>query len=149
MVVAHLGGPLALQASMVHYAQMKKAIHKSQGGARPGAGRPATGKDPVLAMRFPMSLRAAVVKWAEKQHGLPTISDAIRQLVEIGLTAKRSHGKRSTSQRARAKELAGQTIDRLSDAEAHEEDKASRKRRLLKGPTEFQEARAKRAKAKS
>jgi hypothetical protein len=48
-------------------------------------GRPATGKDPVTAIRLPEDLRAAIDKWAAKQDGAPSRSEAIRCLVEIGL----------------------------------------------------------------
>jgi Ribbon-helix-helix protein, copG family len=35
---------------------MKKAIPRKRGGKRPGAGRPATGRDPVTAVRLPPDL---------------------------------------------------------------------------------------------
>ena len=66
---------------------------------------------------------------------------AIQKLVELGLTVKRPHGKRSETQRARAKDMANTAIDGLTDAAAHPDDKATRKRRLLKGPEEFRETR--------
>ena len=42
---------------------------------------------------------------------------------------------------ARAAEMAGQEIDRLGDRSATDEQRASRKRRLLKGPKEFRDIR--------
>ena len=42
---------------------------------------------------------------------------------------------------ATAEEMAGQEIDRLSDRSATSEQRASRKRRLLKGPMEFRDIR--------
>lgn len=126
---------------------MKKPIRKSIGGKRPGAGRPATGTDPVMAIRFPNELRAAVVKWAERQPGTPTLSHAVRRLVELGLTVK-TPGKGNSAQKARAKELAGGAIDKMTDAKAAPDDQASRKRRLLKGPEEFRELRVDRPKRK-
>jgi hypothetical protein len=44
--------------------------------------------------------------------------------------------------------MAGSAIDAMTDATAHADDQASRKRRLLKGPEEFREARVDRPKAK-
>jgi hypothetical protein len=41
----------------------------------------------------------------------------------------------------RAKELAGKTIDKLTDSTATSSDQVSRKRRLVKGPEEFQNVR--------
>jgi hypothetical protein len=47
----------------------------------------------------------------------------------------------------RAKELGGKAIDKLTP-DASTEEKASRKRRLLKGPEEFRDVRVDRPKAK-
>jgi hypothetical protein len=68
---------------------MKKAIQKSRGGSRPGAGRPATGKDPVRAIRLSDEFLEKVDGWAAKQADEPVRSEAIRRLVEIGLKVKR------------------------------------------------------------
>ena len=48
----------------------------------------------------------------------------------------------------RASEMAGDTIDGISDVSASREDQASRKRRLLEGPDEFRIVRLDRASAK-
>jgi predicted DNA-binding protein len=48
-----------------------------------GRGRPATGRDPVTAVRLPDELRAAVDKWAVEK-GM-TRSEAIRVLIELSL----------------------------------------------------------------
>jgi hypothetical protein len=67
---------------------MKKAIPKTVGGRRPGAGRPATGKDPVRTMRQSDEFIASVDAWAANQDDNPGRSEAIRRLVELGLKAK-------------------------------------------------------------
>jgi hypothetical protein len=69
---------------------MKKTIPKSWGGRRPGAGRPATGKDPDpgTTIRLPPDLKTAIDAWRRKQDDLPTRSEAIRRLIELGLKAK-------------------------------------------------------------
>ncbi len=51
-------------------------------------GRPATGQDPVTAIRLSAEMRQAVGSWAEQQTDAPSRSEAIRRLVEIGLKAK-------------------------------------------------------------
>jgi len=51
-------------------------------------GRPATGQDPVTAIRLSEEIRSAVDAWAAKQADQPGRSEAIRRLVEIGLKAK-------------------------------------------------------------
>jgi hypothetical protein len=48
-------------------------------------GRPATGQDPVTAIRLSKQLRADVDAWAGKQDDTPGRSEAIRRLVELGL----------------------------------------------------------------
>jgi hypothetical protein len=51
-------------------------------------GRPATGKDPLMGFRASPMMRASVVRWAENQPDTPSLSEAIRRLVEMGLKAK-------------------------------------------------------------
>jgi len=66
---------------------MKEAIpKKSHGGPRPGSGRPATGKDPVLTARVPRGLINQLEEWA-KQSGM-TRSEALRLFIENGLLRK-------------------------------------------------------------
>jgi hypothetical protein len=80
------------------------------------------------------------------QDDQPPRSQAIRQLVEIGLS-KSEAPKRpqvlSTAKQsaARAVELAGKTIDKRSDQNASEEDRKIRKRKLIQGPSVFRDAR--------
>jgi hypothetical protein len=54
-------------------------------------GRPRSGITPLMGFRADPVIRASIVKWAEKQPDMPTLSEAIRRLVELGL----SNGKRS------------------------------------------------------
>lgn len=49
---------------------------------------------------------------------------------------------------AQAREMAGQEIDRLIDPSATDEERQSRKRRLLRGPKEFRDIRDKHTKSK-
>jgi hypothetical protein len=67
---------------------MKRTIPKSWGGRRPGAGRPATGKDPGTTIRLPPDLRTAIDARAGKQDDKPSRSEAIRRLIELGLKAR-------------------------------------------------------------
>jgi hypothetical protein len=110
-------------------------------------GRPATGKDPLMGFRASPVMRASVVKWAGNQPDNPTLSEAIRRLVELGLTVKAMKTKQAPKAHAdRAKELAGHAIEQMSDSTAHPEERASRGRRLTKGPEEFREVRVDRPK---
>ena len=70
---------------MLYYLIMKNAIPKTHGGKRAGAGRKATGTDPVRTMRLSDDLIAKVDAWADAND--IGRSEAIRQLVEIGLAS--------------------------------------------------------------
>jgi len=52
-------------------------------------GRPATGNDPVRAIRLSDEFIAKVDRWASRQDGQPGRSEAIRRLVELGLKVKK------------------------------------------------------------
>jgi hypothetical protein len=62
---------------------MAKPIKVNQ---KKGRGRPATGRDPVTAVRLPKDLTAAVDKWSAAET--VNRSEAIRRLVELGLKGK-------------------------------------------------------------
>jgi hypothetical protein len=51
-------------------------------------GRPATGRDPVRAIRLSDEFLSKVDAWSSKQNDKPGRSEAIRRLVELGLKAK-------------------------------------------------------------
>lgn len=93
-------------------------------------------------------MRASVVRWAENQPDQPSLSEAIRRLVELGLTAKARPKQASTARTGRANEMAARQLDRLVDKSAPAAEQAIRKRRLLKGPEEFREVRVDRVKQK-
>ena len=99
-------------------------------------GRPATGRDPVSALRLPEEMTAAIDRWAER-NGALSRSEAIRRLVEFILKIKRSARPIGEKAASKAAELAGKAIDRLGDPSVTDDERASRKRRLLKGPKEF------------
>jgi hypothetical protein len=67
---------------------MEKSIFAKQ--KKPGRGRPRTGSHPMLGLRASPELRAAVEAWAKGQEDKPKLSEAIRRLVELGLTVKAS-----------------------------------------------------------
>jgi hypothetical protein len=130
---------------------MKKATPKKRGGFRAGSGRRATGKDPTRTIRLSDGFIAKVDDWAAAQDDAPGRSAAIRRLVELGLTVrvKASPGQRLRAARAdRAKELASKTIEKMIDPAAPAGERAQRRRRLIKGPSEFRENRVDQPKAK-
>lgn len=105
--------------------------------------KPANETDAVSAVRLPKELTARIDNWAEKHEVYR--SEAIRQLVELGLTVKPSRAATSKAA-ARAAELASEVIDSHSDKSAPPMEQESRKHRLLKGPSAFQDMRKDRSK---
>jgi Arc/MetJ-type ribon-helix-helix transcriptional regulator len=104
-------------------------------------GRPATGQDPVSAIRLPVELTAAIDKWAAGNE-VASRSEAIRRLVELGLAGSRPMKQQSPTAASKALEMAARQVDRLADSSAPPEERQKRKRRLLKGPGEFRGLRA-------
>ena len=100
----------------------------------------------MMGFRADPVIRAEIVRWAENQPDMPSLSEAIRRLVEIGLS-KSTPLKRprvlSTAKQsaARAVELAAKTIDKHIDPKAPPEEREVRKRKLIQGPSVFRDAR--------
>lgn len=108
-------------------------------------GRPATGQDPVSAIRLSKDLTTAIDRWAGENE-ISSRSEAIRRLVEFGLTnplATRATSRKAAVKAAgRAAELAAEVIDK----HAHDDHRDTAKRRLIKGPSAFREMRKDRQK---
>jgi hypothetical protein len=56
-------------------------------GKKRKGGRPATGHDPVTAVRLSAELKAMIDRWCSTQPDRPLRSEAIRRLLLIGLAA--------------------------------------------------------------
>jgi hypothetical protein len=113
-----------------------------------GRGRPPTDATPVL-VRVPADTLQGLDAWITTQNESDlSRPEAIRRLIELGLTVKPKARPGAQNQKDRARELAAKAIDGMTDATATEDDKAGRKRRLIKGPEEFRDARVDRPKAK-
>ncbi len=116
-------------------------------GTKKQRGRPATGQGVQIGTRWAEATVTAIDAWASRQEDRPARSEAIRRLVDIGLTvkAKSRPGSEdrptSKNQKQRAREMAVSAIDKMADASVSPDDQASRKRRLVKGPEEFQNVR--------
>jgi hypothetical protein len=118
-------------------------------GTKKSPGRPATGIGLQIGARWAPETLEEIDDWRRKQDDLPGRPEAIRRLVELGLTVKataRPSGK--PGRRTRARELAITAIEKLIDAAAAPEERAQRRQRLTKGPPEFREARVDQPKAK-
>ena len=117
-----------------------------------GRGRPVTtGKGTLIGVRLLDEPLAALDGWIARQKDSDlTRPEAIRRLIELGLTVKTPA--RPTSKpgrRLRAQELATKAIEKIIDPAAPPEEQAQRRRRLTKGPTEFREARVDQPKVKT
>lgn len=51
-------------------------------------GRPATGSNPTVGVRVPPELSDQIEEWRATQRPIPSIPEAIRRLVELGLKSK-------------------------------------------------------------
>jgi hypothetical protein len=106
-----------------------------------GRGRPPTGIGKPVGLRLYADLERRIDAWASKQSDKPGRPEAIRRLVEQALAVTSSTESIKPGSRRTAAEMAGQTIDQLGDRTATDEQRAHRKRRLIKGPREFREVR--------
>jgi hypothetical protein len=113
-------------------------------------GRPATGREPVRTMRLSDEFMAKIDGWAGKQDDQPGRTEAIRRLVELGLKVKTPTrpAVSKPARKLRAQELATKAIEKIIDPSAPPEERAERRRRLTKGPSEFREDRVDLPKAK-
>jgi hypothetical protein len=112
-------------------------------------GKPVISRDPIMSFRAAPLLRGSIVRWAENQPDTPTLSEATRRLVEIGLTVQDRQKTQAPARKERAKDLAAEVIDNLTPDTANLEQRTSRKRRLLTGPEEFRDVRVDLTKAKT
>ena len=99
-------------------------------------------------MRVSDEFLKSVDKWRAKQDGKPSRAEAIRRLVELGLTVKAKSKQPSAALAGRAKELATKAAEKMIDPSVPAEERAQRRRRLTRGPSEFREDRADLPKAK-
>jgi hypothetical protein len=118
-------------------------MNKSIRGTTKKRGRPVTtGKGTQVGTRWQDVHLKQIEDWRRKQDDKPPRSEAIRRLVEMGLskTSERRHvfSKQSA---ARAAEMAAKTIEKHLDPNAPAEEREVRKRKLLQGPSVFRDAR--------
>lgn len=101
----------------------------------------------ILAVRCSEPFLTKLDEWRRAQQDAPTRATALRRLAEHAL-AGTSTRERSRGSKHKAAKMAGQAIDYLGDQAATGEERAQRKRRLIKGPREFRDLRRDRSKTK-
>ena len=89
-------------------------------------------------MRLPSALKSKVGAWANNQNDKPSLSEAIRRLVEQALAA----ASKRHSRREAARKLAASAIESLANKSLPTAEQEERKRRLIRGPKEFRDIRA-------
>src|SRR5665647_3605913 len=107
------------------------------------AGGPASGDSIITELRLSAEICEAVDKWASRQDGHPARSQAISQLIEVGLKAvTTAQSLPEVEQRGTlASAMAAQQIDKMGDASATADEQERRKQRLTQGPPEFRDER--------
>jgi hypothetical protein len=97
--------------------------------------------DAISAVKLSETLTADVDAWAEAHDTVR--SDAIRQLVELGLSATPTAGRVGTIRRdpVEIEDAAVKQIDQLLDPALPTEERERRIRRLTEGPPEFTDER--------
>jgi hypothetical protein len=98
-----------------------------------------------MGFRASPVIKARIVRWAESQPDNPSLPEAIRRLVELGLgnslpTKPRARPSRKVNA-ARAVELASRTIDAQASPNATKAQRETRKQDLLQGPGSFRRVR--------
>jgi hypothetical protein len=95
-----------------------------------------------IAITLTASFLKGVDEWRRKQRDRPSRAVAIQRLAERGGLGGSTSLPRKGSRR-KAAEMAEREIEGLGDQAASNEERARRKRRLIKGPREFREIREK------
>jgi hypothetical protein len=106
-------------------------------------GRPPTGKgEPLLVRVRPFQL-AALDAWIARQSPKPTRAEAIRTLVDAGLSVTAvGTGRTSKEATNKASKFASRAIDAAGDKAIPSSERAQRKRALIHGPKEFRDIRS-------
>jgi hypothetical protein len=85
---------------------------------------------------------AALDDWiAQQPPPFPTRPEAVRRLVELGMTVRTKSKQPPVERAARAKELASKAIEGIADASITQDEGVQRRHRLTKGPQEFRDDR--------
>jgi hypothetical protein len=99
----------------------------------------------MIGIRLSSDKRKAVEAWAKTALDKPSLSKAVRRLVDLGLAS--AHRSAARMKKAmEASKMAGQEIDRSGDPSDTHQKRQRRKRRLSKAPNEFRDIRRNRPK---
>ena len=110
-----------------------------------GQSRISRAGEAAITVRLSRNLLKRIDRWIAGQDAAVSRSEAIRRLAEFGLSDAAVSSKPAAPSRGaeKAAGMASEMIDYLEDQSATREDREQRKRRLVKGPSEFREIRKK------
>jgi hypothetical protein len=103
----------------------------------------------TISVRCDREMLNELDKWRRAQPGALSRAAAIRRLAKQALAGTTATGQRSSGSTRQAADMAGRELDHLGDQKATGEERAQRKRRLIKGPREFRDMRRDQPKTKS
>jgi hypothetical protein len=97
----------------------------------------------AITVRPSRDLLERLDRWIAAQEDAVSRAEAVRRLAELGLdnAGVSSKAEKPSHSAEQAAGMAGDMIDYLGDRSATREDREQRKRRLVKGPSEFREIR--------
>lgn len=145
LVAAHgpfVGTAVSLQESVALVVARAIASGREEGLQIAEPRRP-SGKEELIGVQLLPEPLAALDAWIARQREAMSRPEAIRRLVEIALVSASATQPYSGKTAAKAAEIAGHELDRLGDSAATDEERQSRKRKLIKGPAEFRGIRRK------
>jgi Arc/MetJ-type ribon-helix-helix transcriptional regulator len=102
-------------------------------------GRPATGRQPAVTVRLPVSLISAIDRWGARNSF--SRSEAIRKLLEQVPTLSQENRSTNEHKARKAAEMAARTVESVESQSVPAEEQARRKRALIRGPKEFRDIR--------
>jgi hypothetical protein len=100
---------------------------------------PQTGE--LIGVRFQPSPLGAIDQWRRKHQDLPSRAEAIRRLVDLALSRSDSDRPTSKAKAEKAAELAAHAIEKATDKSQSAVEQQTRKRKLIRGPSEFRDIR--------
>jgi hypothetical protein len=126
-----------------------RIMSKSIPVTKKSKGRPKSGIGTQIGMRWHEPALKEIDNWRRQEADIPDRPEAIRRLVELGLTVKApARPVSKPGRKLRAQELATNAIEKMIDPSTPPEERAQRRRRLTKGPPEFRKNRVDSPKAK-
>jgi hypothetical protein len=125
-------------SSLVIPLNMSKPIRST----KKSRGRPkATATVVHVGVRWQSSELEAIDAWRRGQDSSPSRTEAIRRLVNIGLGSALPTRPRSPEAASTASQLAAEQVEKMLNPLLSDEERRSRRRRLIRGPEEFRKLR--------